>query len=335
MPMELPSWLQNNDRGFLAGAQFGAGVFREGQNIKAMRERAAQEAELHPLRVEGARMANKLAEQRFDLQAALVPLKIKGEELQNEATAARLVDTNLGIDLKSVELADQTQLAAAKANWELGVPTEPNLRTPQMQAAWITWKANTDAGRAMVQNDAAKKEYATKLIDAETKLIQMGYTGDTRLKDAKGNMANLPDPNLVAKGYEWANLQKVDKTKPVVHDLTINGKTYQIPMTPGGAQITLPRDGQMTPQQILNATVGIKKQINKLQAEADASGEPSEMRRINSEIADWNALLRGLEDIPAKEEAAAATAPKVGTTVRGYEFLGGDPSKPESWRKVQ
>jgi len=42
----------------------------------------------------------------------------------------------------------------------------------------------------------------------------------------------------------------------------------------------------------------------------------------------------GRPQFTSKRQAAAPRAPAVGTIKQGHRFIGGDPSKPESWEKV-
>lgn len=71
----------------------------------------------------------------------------------------------------------------------------------------------------------------------------------------------------------------------------------------------------------------------------DAAAALAEQRRAAGAAATTRAEAAAERDRrpPAERKAKAAEAPKppkAGDVVDGYRFLGGDPSKPESWRKI-
>lgn len=72
------------------------------------------------------------------------------------------------------------------------------------------------------------------------------------------------------------------------------------------------------------------------------SGKPQEALKVNTGFGDAANVVQRLAaefSGPAQPTKPTATAPKaspkIGTVAGGYKFMGGDPSKPASWKKVQ
>jgi hypothetical protein len=195
-----------NDRGFLAGAQFGSGAFQAGRQIAATEERTRQERELQPFRVEAAKASNEIARQQLDIRAALFPLELKGQQLRNEQAAATILSTNLDIDMKEIAASDEVQFKAAQANWMLDVPTEPFLQTKESIAKWELWKGTTELGRAKVNEETARMDFQKKQIDLAAEALKAGI--DTYTYDAKGNRSALPDAMKLEKAFQTITEQK-------------------------------------------------------------------------------------------------------------------------------
>jgi len=198
MPMnDLPPWLSGEqDRGFLAGAQLGISAARTGTDIAATRQQMSQSAELQPFRVAAADIANRLNRQQFDLGTALFPLKVQQAELANQMAGLQIVEQGLGNQVKSAEVADLQVMREGQAKWMTGdTKFKPQFLTKQGQAAWETWVADSDYGRAKANENAAIKQYETGLVTAATELLKSGI--DPYDYDSNGRRSTLPNPEKI------------------------------------------------------------------------------------------------------------------------------------------
>lgn len=117
----------------------------------------------------------------------------------------------------------------------------------------------------------------------------------------------------------------------------------EFPIAGGRVIATGPKSGQFVPENtekiispdrqlsVINAT------IKGLTDEAEMADE-ARKAEIQADLLQLRRQQRGLvRQVTERPSAAARTgksAPAIGTVVRGYEFIGGDPSKKESWKKV-
>ena len=194
--------------------------------------------------------------------------------------------------------------------------------------------------RMSIEQQQSKAIAVQKVIDDREHKLEMERQGQERLADQRSRMAQTREAAATRKQEKQTLAQKAnatfakaenahqddyDKDYYNAHKDYLAAKKVWEKAKGGEAAIQAAKDMQEAVDAELAANKRYVDNVNKARSDAREAGATT---------------LRAQEDLkpkavqPTKNETAYPNAPKVGFIKDGYKYLGGDPTKQESWGKV-